>query len=668
MAFGFRLGLLCWVVMGAAACAPQPQESSTLEYPFELTIAHINDTHSAFDPVRASFQADDTQVYNEFGGHPRLHSRIEYYREHARTHNDSLLFLHGGDAWQGTAYFVLNEGRMNADILSQMGLDAMALGNHEFDLTNSHLNEFLDRVNFPVLAANIDASQDADLADQANLRPYVLYAFDGYEKTRLNALDDLPANQHVVGIFGLALEDMPNISPNTGDVQFFDMVSSAQRTVDLFHEHGVRNIIAVTHIGNALDLYVARRVNGIDLIVGGHSHTLLGDFRNLALGNNGEYAQQVTNPDGVSQTCVVQAGEYAQAMGRVRVQFNEQGRLLSCAGGNTLLSNDAFYHRAHRMPEVRFNDDETQQVLEFIEAQPNIAVVAEAQAMRAHIDTVYKPELEAAYGELLGFAPEQVMHVRRPGDDGSDKHGSHLAPILAQAQLQFARRDDVVQVTGRQPDFALINAGGIRTSLPEGELREGHISLEMLPFSASLSVVGLTGAQVRQLIQETVSSTLPEGAHAGRFPYGGGLRFVFTETAAYERGEVTVLEVNRGTLLAPDWQSLEDDRVYQVVINNYSATGNDGWTVLYDAQRETSDRVDVVLVDGKPRAFPVERVVRTGEGGLQVIYSERPDCAEEHVACNTDAVSVIEYFRTSDQGLLPLPYPVVTLERVHPIE
>ena len=216
---------------------------------------------------------------------------------------------------------------MNADILSQMGLDAMALGNHEFDLDNQKLNTFIDSINFPVLAANIDTSADADLKDQTNLKPYIVYAFDGNAKEVLTDLDNLPTDKHIAAVFGLVLDDMPNIAPNTGDIIFKDMVQSAQDTVDMLHAKGINKIIAVTHIGNAIDLEVASKVNGIDLIVGGHSHTLLGDFTNLGMANNGTYAEIVTNPDGKGLTCVVQAGEYAQAIGKTTVAFNQQGAI-----------------------------------------------------------------------------------------------------------------------------------------------------------------------------------------------------------------------------------------------------------------------------------------------------------------------------------------------------
>ena len=133
---------------------------------FTLTVAHINDTHSAFDPSKSSFIANDQLVYNEFGGYPRVFQKSNEYRDQAQQKNKSFLFLHAGDAWQGSAYFKINEGLANADLLSQMKIDTMVLGNHEFDLSNDKLNQFIEKVSFPVLASNIDVSEDEYLKDQ----------------------------------------------------------------------------------------------------------------------------------------------------------------------------------------------------------------------------------------------------------------------------------------------------------------------------------------------------------------------------------------------------------------------------------------------------------------------------------------------------------------------
>ena len=426
-----RLLLLLPLCTLLAACLPGKDSA-----PFTLTLAHMNDTHSQFDPVNAELkgaifgkESTDT-LYSRFGGYPRLLTMAKAYQAEALTKNQPLLLLHGGDAWQGSGYFKLNEGMANAELLSQFGFDAMALGNHEFDLDSQKLARFIEGVNFPVLAANLDASADPDLGRARNLKPFVVYAFDGNQKIPLTDLSHLPADKPLVAVMGLVLEDMANISPNVGKLRFRKEVDAAQATVDLLQQRGINHIIALTHIGNQRDLALAAEVNGLDAIVGGHSHSLLGDFGNIGWGNGGEYAALVTNPDGVGLTCVVQAGAYAQAIGLARLSFDAQGRVIACNGQNRLLaSRDFFADPARQQP---LDKTRSQQAGKFIDAQPNLVTVDEDPRLRGIIDSHFKPALEQAFGPVIATLPAPLQNARRPGDNGSDSHGSAVAPLVAE--------------------------------------------------------------------------------------------------------------------------------------------------------------------------------------------------------------------------------------------
>ncbi|MBY5921915.1 bifunctional metallophosphatase/5'-nucleotidase [Ferrimonas balearica] len=634
---------------------------------FSLTIAHINDTHSNFDPINSSFAnpslRDGQAVYNQFGGHPRLLSAVNDIKESAERQDQSLLFLHGGDAWQGTGYFKLNNGRMNADILSRMGLDAMAVGNHEFDLDNATLAEFINNVTFPVLGANMDVSQDANLAEVSNLKPYAIYAFDGNEKTRLTDLTNLPKDKQLVAVLGVVLQDMPTISPNVGDVTFQNEIETAQAAVNELKALGVNKIVALTHLGTSRDIALAEGVDGIDVIVGGHSHSLLGDFSNLGMAESDvQYAQLVQTPNG-GITCVVQAGQYAQAVGQAQVEFDAQGAVKQCGGGNTLLSSETFYAESQRAESDRLVGAAHAEVENFIAAQDNIRIQAEDPSLRTHIDTYYKPALDEAYGEVIAQVPQTLLHERRPGDNGIDEHGSRVAPIVAEGQLYWANLPEVVALTGMEVDLALVGAGGVRTNIDEGAYYEGNVALELLPFSNYLSVLELTGAEIRQLLNETITLALPDSAHMGKFPYIGGARYLFKETDAQVSGHIDTLELRTGTEADPQWAALEDSRTYNVVMTNYNANGNDDWTALYDAQAESAKRFDIILVNGEPAVYPVEKVVFDGSGYSAVYADGAPDCDQAGAECNTDALSVIEYIRDARTELVEMAYPPVTLQR-----
>lgn len=549
-----RLLLLLPLCALLSACLP-----GTDNAPFTLTLAHMNDTHSQFDPVNAELkgaifgkESTDT-LYTRFGGYPRLLTMAKAYQAEALAKNQPLLLLHGGDAWQGSGYFKLNEGMANAELLSQFGFDAMALGNHEFDLDNQKLARFIEGVNFPVLAANLDAGADPDLSQARNLKPFVIYAFDGNHKSPVPDLAHLPQGKQLVAVMGLVLEDMANISPNVGKLRFRKEVEAAQATVDLLQAKGINHIIALTHIGNARDLALAAEVNGLDAIVGGHSHSLLGDFRNIGWGNTGEYAALVTNPDGVGLTCVVQAGSYAQAIGLARVSFDAQGRVIACQGQNRLLASRDFFADPARQQAL--DQGRSKQAGKFIDAQPNLVTVDEDPRLRGIIDSHYKPALEQAFGPVIATLPAPLQNARRPGDNGSDSHGSQVAPLVAEGLYYWANTPAVQALTGGPVDFALLAVGGVRADLPAGELREGDPALTLLPFKNQLTVLTLTGADVRALLTETITATLPPSAHAGKFPYGGHLRYHFTET---EPGKAGTLSLLQWQTAAGQWQDLAD--------------------------------------------------------------------------------------------------------------
>lgn len=634
--------------------------------PFVLTLAHMNDTHSQFDPVNAELkgpifgkQGETDTLYTRFGGYPRLLTMAKSFQADALAKNQPILLLHGGDAWQGSGYFKLNEGMANAELLSQFGLDAMALGNHEFDLDNQKLARFIQGVNFPVLAANLDTRDDPDLRHAANLKPFVIYAFDGNQKSPVSDLNNLPQGKQLVAVMGLVLEDMANISPNVGKLRFGNEITSAQATVDLLRQHGINQIVALTHIGNQRDLALAAKVNGIDAIVGGHSHSLLGDFRNIGWGNTGEYAALVTNPDGVGMTCVVQAGSYAQAIGLAQVSFDAQGRVIACKGQNQLLASRDFFADPARKQAL--DETRSKQAAKFIDAQPNLVTVDEDPRLRGIIDSHYKPALEQAFGPVIATLPAALQNARRPGDNGSDSHGSDVAPLVAEGQYYWANTPAVQALTGGPVHFALLAVGGVRADLPAGELREGDAALTLLPFKNQLSVLTLTGADVRALLTETITATLPASAHAGKFPYGGHLRYTFTETTPGKRGALTQLQWQDAD---GQWQDLVDATRYRVVMNAYSANGNDGWQALARAQAQHAERQDLAWQDGKLTAFPVERVEQSGDQ-LSARYAagHQLDCKASGMDCGTDAASFVQYVREQRPTLTALAEETVTLVR-----
>jgi 5'-nucleotidase len=156
--------LLLALLLALCACA-RPQ-------PLRLELAHLNDTHSNLEPVdeRLVLQVDGQPqaVRAKIGGMARLKTALDA----ARSQTPGLVLLHAGDAVQGTLYFNVFHGRPEFELLNALGVDAMCLGNHEFDKGPQALGRMLALARFPVLAANVDASKEPALAGR--WRPYAI--------------------------------------------------------------------------------------------------------------------------------------------------------------------------------------------------------------------------------------------------------------------------------------------------------------------------------------------------------------------------------------------------------------------------------------------------------------------------------------------------------------
>ncbi|MEH8020610.1 bifunctional metallophosphatase/5'-nucleotidase [Rheinheimera metallidurans] len=634
------------------------------EVALRLSIIHINDTHSHFDPSPATVTDVDNQaLYTYIGGHPRILTQANKLRQQAAKQGTPTLFLHGGDAFKGSAYFELFEQEINIDMLNRFGLDAMAMGNHEFDIGLTKLADFIAKVNFPLLAANIDSQAEPLLSNAVNLLPYQLFIL---QHNQLKPVANInPANtEQVVAVLGLALEDMRAIATNTGKLVFNNEIITAQRTVDALNQMGVTHIIALTHLGNQRDLALAAAVNGIDAIVGGHSHSLLGDFSHWHLGTQRAYAQLITNADGNGQTCVVQAGEFAQAIGQVNLEFNRAGELLSCAGNNTILASNDYYLAPKRDANSKIAADQQAETERYIAALPRTAIVKEDATLRNVLNTQYLPAVQQAYGTAISYTDKLIQHVRLPGSDGSNQHGSELAGYIADGITFWLNQPQLQAKTGRQVDFALIGAGNIRAPLQAGTVYEGHIRLEVLPFDTPLSVMSISGTDINALLTDIISASLAPGAHTGKYPYSGNLRYIAKQTAAGQ-ASLTQLQVWRDG----KWQDIQPDTTYTMATTSYLADGNDGWQHLQQIQQQHSDRLDIILQQQQPSVFAVIRVNATQDSSGSTSYKaqyktvEDLPCKAEGTDCKAAAKAFIDYLTAKPELWQKPRQATVTLEQ-----
>lgn len=222
----------------------------------ELTIVHFNDTHSHVDPERAG-------DYKGRGGVIEQAAYVDSVR--AEDGRRNVLLLHAGDFSQGTSYFTELGGDIEIDILNCMGYDVVALGNHEFDNGPAELARRLRNLKADVVCANYDFT---GTPLESLVRPYVIIRKAGLK----------------IGIIGL-LTDISRVVAKemTGGLKYQDPVVPVNRYAEYLREVKKCDlVICLSHLGYTEDKKLASEIRNVDLIVGGHSHTLLHKMQHVA--------------------------------------------------------------------------------------------------------------------------------------------------------------------------------------------------------------------------------------------------------------------------------------------------------------------------------------------------------------------------------------------------
>lgn len=284
---------------------------------FSLTILHINDFHSRFEPITATDSNcnAETDAKGEcFGGIARLKTAIDAKRAAATTSGANTVLLSAGDEFQGSLFFTQYKSEIVTRFMNDMGFDVVATGNHEFDDGPAEFAKFIDAATFPIIGGNFDTGKDPDLKGRP---PGVIVLDIGGEK---------------VAIVGATTEDTPEIS-SVGDVAFEDATTYVRGAVQALEASGIDKIIVLSHIGYTLDQALAAAVPGIDAIVGGHSHTYLSSTDEKAAG---PYPTLVKSPDGVDVP-IVQAGQYGKYLGDITLTWDDAGKVVKAEGAPILL-------------------------------------------------------------------------------------------------------------------------------------------------------------------------------------------------------------------------------------------------------------------------------------------------------------------------------------------
>ncbi|WP_227267756.1 bifunctional metallophosphatase/5'-nucleotidase [Roseobacter weihaiensis] len=425
--------------------------SSMAAADYTLTILHTNDFHARFEPISrfdSGCSAEDDAAGECFGGSARLVTAIAEARDRA----ENSILVDGGDQFQGTLFYTYYKGALAAEMMNKMGYDAMTVGNHEFDDGPEVLRGFMDAVNFPVLMSNADVTREPLLADKL---PKSIVIERGGEK---------------LGLIGLTPEDTDELASPGDNITFSDPVAAVQGEVDKLTAEGVNKIIVLSHSGYGVDQRVAAETTGVDVIVGGHSNSLLSNTAEDAVG---------PYPTMVGDTAIVQAYAYGKFLGELNVTFDDQGNLTEAVGEPLIM---------------------------------DAAVPADA-ATAQRIAEAAKP-LDEIRNRVVAETATEIVGVR----EECRAQECAMGNLIADAMLARVKDQGI--------DVAIQNGGGIRASIDAGEVTMGEV-LTVLPFQNTLSTFQVTGDTIVAALENGVSQHEEE---AGRFPQVAGMSYAFDIT------------------------------------------------------------------------------------------------------------------------------------------
>lgn len=470
-------------------------------FAWDLTILHVNDVHSAAAGVNDRGPVyDDT---NAVGGLARVTAFVADEKAKAKVQGNAVLALDAGDFWQGTHFFRTGGMPWAREAMRRMPWDAVTLGNHEFDLGCETLAQYVKALPFPVLAANLEKNPACPLST-VPLPSTVVKDFDGVK----------------VGIIGVANDEGKDISEACPNTDFANRTKALERAAAELEKAGVKHIIAVTHVGYEADQALARAVPAIDVIVGGHTHSVLGDHPH----SEGPYPTVIAHDDG-SKTLVVQAGRSTRYLGRLTVSFDDAGRIVQFRGDLEEL-----------VPSLRRDEAMHEFVVQSIEA------------------------IRADQERFVGVNTSTLPDGLDPCREGDCLSGM----ATADAFLAWGRSRGAVA--------AILNGGAVRAAMPIGPVTHADL-LDIHPFGNRIQVADVSGAVLREALEHGLSEPDVIGP---RLLQTAGLRYRLNPAAPVGKRIVSAeIRTKEGI-----WAPIVPENVYRIVTIAYLLGGGDHFSML----------------------------------------------------------------------------------------
>lgn len=499
------------------------------ELPNAVTFLHINDHHSKLNPTNMTLQMNGVEAKTEVGGFSRVVAKIKELSQK----NERTIKVHAGDALTGDLFFVLFDGKAEAEMMNEVCFDTFTLGNHEFDKGDNGLKKFLTYLKNGKCKTEIISSNVSPKVGKSPLTP----------KTRWDSFKPYTIKEvggQKIGIIGLTAAVKTKESSNPDKTTMFeDEYTTVQKYIDDLTSKGINRIVLVSHISIENDLELIKKLKGVDVVIGGDSHTLLGkDLEKFGLSPEEEYPITIHDANGKT-VCLAQAWEYSLLVGELKVAWDDNGDVIGCGGTPHLLTSD--------VPK----DPSAEKIL-----------------------AKYSQKVDEMKGNMIATTSDDLCLVRIPGEKRSAickpeqnaKHGSDISMLVA-----FGFR-----YQSKLADIAIQNGGGVRADIGKGKISIGDV-YKVLPFGNTLVNLTMSGGEIHQVLEDAMDFALQPGGSTGAYPYTAGLRFK-VNTKAPKGQRLTNLEVK--TKSDKKWKPLDMKKMYVVVTNDYLSNGKDGYVTF----------------------------------------------------------------------------------------
>ncbi|KAF1374808.1 hypothetical protein PFLUV_G00232930 [Perca fluviatilis] len=485
---------------------------------FELTLLHTNDNHARIEET-----SEDSGKCPAggpcFGGVARRFTKVSEIRKKEK----NVLLLDAGDQFQGTVWFNYYKGAEAAHFMNKLGYDAMSFGNHEFDNgVEGLIQPFLQNVNCSVVSANIITDQTGTKLSRY-FQPYTV----------------LNVGSEKVAVVGYTTAETPFLSMPGQHLKFEDEVKALQVQVDKLETLGYNKIIALGHSGFDVDRDIAKRVRGVDVVIGGHTNTFLYTGKHPSTEvPAGLYPFMVRSNDG-RNVPVVQAFAFGKYLGYLKLTFDEAGNVVKAAGNPILMDSS-----------IRQDPD----------------VLADIEK--------WKKDLAQYSSQYVG---QTLVYLNGTFEECRFRE-CNLGNLICDAMIYHNIKHSS-ELQWNHVGICMLNSGSIRAAINEN-YKNGSITMEeiltVLPFGGTIDLVQINGSTVKKAFEHSIHRY---GSMYGEFLQVSGIHIQYDLSKPVNQ-RVVSLSMLCTECRVPKYEPLDPEKTYTVVMPSYIVGGGDNFTMI----------------------------------------------------------------------------------------